>query len=158
MLLRLIPVALCCATTALGAENARPTLTKRKETVHTYGWYLRKYVAEARTRGVTPIICSPVPRVPARQLDAVPPDAGYVLWSAEVAKGQNVAFIPLHRLILARHLDQSPAEIKQKYFVEADNTHTSDAGATLNAECVVEGIRQLKDSSLASYLLAPAAK
>ena len=134
-------------------------ITKKKDTVHTYGWYLRKYVADAKARGITPIVCSPVPRVPAKPLDAVPPDAGYVLWSAEVAKDRNVAFIPLNHLILTRYLNQPPAEIKQKYFVEVDNTHTSDAGATLNAQCVVDGIRHLQNCALADHLRpVPAAK
>jgi len=33
-----------------------------KQTVHTYGWYLRRYVADAQSKGATVIICSPVPR------------------------------------------------------------------------------------------------
>lgn len=31
-------------------------------TVHTYGWYLRKYIADVKAKGATPIICSLVPR------------------------------------------------------------------------------------------------
>ena len=32
-------------------------LTGKHEVVHTYGWYLRKYIADARAHGMTPIIC-----------------------------------------------------------------------------------------------------
>ena len=33
-----------------------------------------------------------------------------------------------------------------------EHTHTSRAGAELNADCVVEGLRALKDDPLANYM------
>ena len=42
-------------------EIENPIL-KIHESVHTYGWYLRKYVTETQARGAIPIICSPIPR------------------------------------------------------------------------------------------------
>ena len=32
------------------------------ETVHTYGWYLKKFVSDAKAKGAIPIICSMIPR------------------------------------------------------------------------------------------------
>ena len=37
-------------------------ITRHQETVHTYGWYLRQIVAEARTHGATPVVLSLIPR------------------------------------------------------------------------------------------------
>lgn len=37
-------------------------LTKKPEVVHTYGWYLRKFIADTKAKGVTPIVCSLIPR------------------------------------------------------------------------------------------------
>ena len=37
-------------------------ITKKHEVVHTFGWYLRKYIADAKEKGATPIVCSLVPR------------------------------------------------------------------------------------------------
>ncbi len=37
-------------------------ITKQHEVVHTFGWYMRKYIAEANEKGAMPIVCSPVPR------------------------------------------------------------------------------------------------
>ena len=37
-------------------------ITKQHEVVHTYGWYLRQFMSEARAKGATPIVCSPIPR------------------------------------------------------------------------------------------------
>lgn len=52
--------------------------THRPEVVHTYGWYLRKYVADARDRGMTPILCSPVPRRPKEAVaEPLPAPTGY---------------------------------------------------------------------------------
>src|SRR5205823_15023768 len=45
-------------------------ITKQKEVVHTYGWYLRKYVSDARAKGMTPIVCSPVPHCPQKPVEA----------------------------------------------------------------------------------------
>ncbi|MCW3093937.1 MAG: lysophospholipase L1-like esterase [Ferruginibacter sp.] len=31
------------------------------ETVHTYGWYLKKFVQDVKAKGATPVICSMIP-------------------------------------------------------------------------------------------------
>jgi hypothetical protein len=43
-------------------------------------------------------------------------------------------------------------------FTPADNTHTSPAGAELNAQSVVEGLKLLKDVPLAVYVKPKAPK
>src|SRR5436305_7465172 len=37
-------------------------ITKQHEVVHTYGWYLRKFITDTKAKGATPIVCSLVPR------------------------------------------------------------------------------------------------
>ncbi|HZT22400.1 MAG TPA: rhamnogalacturonan acetylesterase [Verrucomicrobiae bacterium] len=128
-------------------------LTHRQEVVHTYGWYLRKYLADARARGMTPILCSPVPHVPKTEVKAGDVEHwDYVRWSGEVATNEHALFINLNQIVLSHYAGLTPAEIKAKYFTPADNTHSSPAGAELNAECVVAGLRQL-DCPLKNYLL-----
>jgi hypothetical protein len=39
-----------------------------------------------------------------------------------------------------------------KAFFPGDHTHTNQAGAKLNAETVVQGIRELKNCELKAYL------
>jgi len=127
-------------------------ITKKQETVHTYGWYLRKYISDARAKGMTPIICSPIPHVPkesAKPGDVEP--SGYVGWSHDVATNEHVLFIPLNQIIMSHYVGMTPAEVKAKYFTPADNTHTSLEGAELNAKSVVEGLRHL-DCPLKSFL------
>src|SRR5262249_11737423 len=36
--------------------------TGQKEVVHSYGWYLRQFIAETKAKQATPIVLSPVPR------------------------------------------------------------------------------------------------
>ena len=121
--------------------------------MHTYGWYLRKYIADARAKGLTPIICSPIPHCPQKPVDAGAVEkSNYVLWSEEVAAAEKSLFVPLNKIIMSHYVGLEPADIKAKYFTPADNTHTSPEGAELNAACVVEGLRELKDCPLASYL------
>ena len=128
-------------------------LTKKHEVVHTYGWYLRKYINDARAKGMTPILCSPIPHAPRTKVEAGAVENNrYVRWSEAVAENEHVPFIPLNKLVMGRYAGLAPDEIKARYFTPADGTHTSPAGAELNAAAVVEGIKGLKECPLASYL------
>ena len=53
----------------------------RHEVVHSFGWYLRKYVADARARGATPILCSLVPRDNWKDGRVVRSTDDYVAWT-----------------------------------------------------------------------------
>jgi lysophospholipase L1-like esterase len=126
---------------------------KRPETVHTYGWYLRKYISDARARGMTLILCSPIPHCPRKAVKSGDVEKSpYGEMSEAVATNPSVPFIDLNRIAMSHYAGLSPEEIKQKYFTPADNTHTSLAGAELNAQSVIEGLKLLTDSTLATYL------
>ena len=145
-------------------EEIDNLLTKKHEVVHTYGWYLRKYVADARAKGMTPILVSPIPHCPQKPVEKGTREASrYVDWSEQVATAEKSLFVDLNRLVMGRYAGMDPADIKAKYFTSADNTHTSPAGAEFNAAVVAEGIRGLQDCPLAGSLLpdrgdAPAPK
>jgi rhamnogalacturonan acetylesterase len=129
-------------------------LTGKKEVVRTYGWYLRQYVADARARGMIPILLSPVPHCPRRAVAKGDVEkSGHVGWAEEVARAEKVPFVNLNQLILARYAGMTPADIKAAYFTPADDTHTSPAGAALNAAAVAEGLRGLEGCPLKDYLL-----
>jgi len=131
-------------------------ITKKHEVVHTYGWYLRKYIADARAKGMTLILVSPIPHVPQKPVEAGQREASkHVAWCEEVAAAEKALFIDLNRLALARYVGLEPAEIKARYFTPADNGHTSPTGAELNAAAVVEGIRALRNCPLADFLVEP---
>jgi len=128
-------------------------LTKQHEVVHTYGWYLRKYIGDARAKGMTPILCTPIPHCPTEAVKAGEVEKSpYVEMSTAVAKTEKVPFINLNQTTMGHYAEMTPQEIKEKYFTPADNTHTSPAGAELNAQSVVEGLKDLKDCPLAGFL------
>jgi lysophospholipase L1-like esterase len=129
-------------------------ITKQKEVVHTYGWYMRKYVTDARAKGMTPILLSPIPHCPRQPVEKGSVEkSNYVVWSEEVAKSEKALFVNLNRIVMGKYAEMTPEDIKAKYFTPADNTHTSPAGAELNAACVVEGIRAVPDCPLKNHLL-----
>ena len=80
-------------------------ITKKHEVVHTYGWYLKNYIAEIRAAGATPIVCSPIPRNNWKDGKIVRWE-GYDAWAEEVAASEHVLFIPLDEII-ARQLDRA---------------------------------------------------
>ncbi len=128
-------------------------ITQQKEIVHTYGWYLRKYISDARAKGMTPILCTPIPHCPSAPV--MPGDvenSDFVRIAAAVAEAEKVPLVDINRLTMGEYAKQTPEEVKAKYFTPADGTHTSVEGAELNARSVVEGLRRLKDCPLAGYL------
>jgi len=128
-------------------------ITKQPETVHTYGWYMRKYIADARAKGMTPILCTPVPHCPANPVkDGDIEKSIYVNMATAVAASEKALFINLNQLAMAHYATNTPDGIKHQWFTAADNTHSSPAGAELNAGCVVAGIRALDTCPLRDYL------
>ena len=127
-------------------EVDNPVL-KIHETVHTYGWYLRKYIADTEAKGATPIICSLVPRKIWKDGKVVRNTDGYAGWAREVAEQQHVGFVDLNEIIGRRYDALGEAAVEPLF---ADpHTHTSRAGAELNAECVVSGLKALPHDPVA---------
>lgn len=142
------------------AEEIDNMVTKKHEVVRTYGWYMSKYVKDAKAKGMTPIICSLIPRCP-RPADGkitVSPatqPSGYQLWSQQVAERENVGYIDLNLLIMQAYAREDASTLGEKYFTsngKFDHTHTNLEGARLNAAQVVEGIKRLSDPSLTKFL------
>ena len=125
-------------------------LTHQPETVHTYGWYLNKYVTEARAKGMTPILCTSVSRLPqpGKELDTT----RYAAWAREFAAEQHLPLVDLNQRALDRWSGKSVEEIRTTYFAGKDTTHFNQTGAELNASCVTDGIRALNDCSLKNFL------
>lgn len=129
-------------------------ITHKPEVVHTYGWYLRKYISDARARDMTPILCTPIPHCPRKPVKAGDTEGwDYVRFATAVAQSEHTPFINLNEIILSHYAGMAPGEIKERYFTPADNTHSSLAGAELNAQSVIEGLRALTNCPLRNYLL-----
>jgi rhamnogalacturonan acetylesterase len=122
-----------------------------KETVRTFGWYMRKYGNDARAKGATVIFCSMVPHKDWSDAKIVRKESGtFVKWTAEAAKATGAAFIDLNEMI-AREYERLGAENVEPLFADK-RTHTTPAGAALNAQMVVAGLRALKKPKFDKFL------
>ncbi len=75
--------------TGNGEETLQVGVGNQKKTIHTYGWYLRQYVAEAKAKGVTVILCSQIPRNTWSGGHIKRGFDGYAQWAREAAQGQR---------------------------------------------------------------------
>lgn len=132
-------------------------LTGKHEIVHTFGWYLRKFVADARAQGATPIICSLIPRkIWGKDGKIVRNVNDYAGWAKEVAEQEKAPFIDLNGTIAARY-DALGHDAVMKLFPQVtpdEHTHPNWAGADLNARTVVAGLAALHPDPLAPYFSA----
>lgn len=127
-------------------------ITKKHEVVHTYGWYLRQFVAQAKEKGVKQvIICSPIPRN--RWKDGkVGRDTTYTTAGKEAAEQAGVFYFDLNAAVADRYDKEGEEKVTQTYFPEKETVHPCWAGAVVNADCVSQGIRKIAGCELSGYL------
>lgn len=133
-------------------EEIDNLLTKKHEVVRTYGSYLRQYITEARAKGVTPYLCTQVPR---KMWDKSGsrigrPSDGYVIWAGQVAGSEHATLLDLHETVAAGYDALGPAAV-EPLFADA-RTHTTVAGADFTAQRVVGLLKGLPDSPWISRL------
>lgn len=126
-------------------------LTKKHEVVHTYGWYLRKYIDDTKSHKSVPIVLSQVPRNIWKDGKVERASANYGGWALAVAKAEGAFSIDLNELVASRYESIGPDKVGKEYFL-TDHTHTTPSGASLNAESVVSGIRSLTNCPLRKFL------
>lgn len=124
-------------------------LTKQHETVHTFGWYLLKYIADTKSKGAIPLICSLVPRKIWKDGKIVRNGSDYAGWAADVAKAAGVPFLDLNNIIADRYDKLGPDKVNPLFGDE--HTHTSLEGAELNAGAVIAALKTLPHDPLANF-------
>ena len=139
-----------------GNETREVTLEKTgaKEVVHTYGWYLRHYIEGAKAKGATAIVLSPVPRNIWKDGKIGRASNDYGKWAAEAARDGGALFIDLNELVARRYEAAGQPKVAADFFTAADHTHTTRAGAQVNAAAVAEGVHSLSTSPLPQCLKA----
>ena len=116
-----------------------------KETVYTYGGYMRKYINETRAMGGRPVLMSLTPRKAFVNGKAEPDKR--TEWLKQVAVQENVPFVDLNGRSVAKL--NTYDSWKQEYMFYGDRIHTSYFGATMNAQSAAEGIAESTDPALA---------
>ena len=127
-------------------------ITKKQEVVHTYGWYMRKYVDDTKAVKAMPIICSPIPRNDWTNNKVKRSDSSYGGWSQKIALEKGAYFIDLNNKIALQYENLGKEKVGK--FFPTDHTHTDKEGAKLNAEIVIAELRKLKSNPFKKYLLS----
>lgn len=137
----------------------------RYTTPEDYKKNLEKFVSDVRTKGATPILCTPVER---RKFDKdsnfVDQHGKYPNIVRRVAKEKNVYLVDMHHSSMDFLVEKGNESSKQ-FFLHVkpgesekypegkeDNTHFKPAGAMVMARIFVEGIQSLKIKPLVKNL------
>jgi len=126
-------------------------IRKMNEVVHTYGWYMRRYVNETKAKGAIPIVCSPIPRNDWKDGKVIRSNDTYTTWAREIAEQTGAYFIDLHNIISDEY--EKMGEKKATTFFPQEHTHTNKEGAVFNAEIVANEIKKLKKCKLKKNML-----
>lgn len=137
------------ASTADTSHVYRLAGSGQYEVVYSFGWYLKKFIQDTRERGATPIILSLTPRNEWEKGKIERRNDTYGRWYREVAKETGAELVDVHN-ITADFLDEKGANEARHYY-NHDHTHTSLAGAQLNARSVAKGLARI-NSPLARCL------
>ncbi|RJG21271.1 rhamnogalacturonan acetylesterase [Massilia cavernae] len=134
-------------------------LTGKRETVRSYGWYLRKFIADIRAKGATPVVASLVPRKAWNESGPGPGKVrrnrdDYAGWAEQVARSEQAGFIDLNETVAQRY-DELGREQVMKLFpmtTPEERIHTNWAGAELNARMALAGLVALDQKRAAPFL------
>lgn len=127
--------------------------TGEKETVYTYGEYMRRFINDVKRRGAHPVLLSLTPRNAWTDRDSAKierVDDTFGLWAKQVAKKEHVPFIDLNEITAQKFEKFGKDKVKDMFYL--DRIHTSEFGAKVNAESFADGIRNSKGLKLANYL------
>jgi lysophospholipase L1-like esterase len=124
-------------------------LTGKPETVHTFGWYVRRMIVDTSAKGATPIVLSLTLHNTWRagQIERGPGE--YATWDAQLAKETGIAFVDLSALEAETFQDLGPQRMGKLY---RGKTHFDPAAADLHARFVVVGLEQLPGGLVESFL------
>lgn len=127
-------------------EDTKPDGSK--ELVHTFGWYMAKFVTDAQAKKATVILCSPVPHK--QRWETGRDFAAVAQWDAAVAAAHHALYFDLTLLVTAAYKKAGKDQVET--FFADKGTHTSDLGAQINASCVIAGLQGLPGRPLERFL------
>lgn len=139
----------------IGKDSLNVTIkeTGKKETVYTYGEYMRRFIHDVKAKGAHPILFSLTPRLAYEDKDSTKisrVNKTFGLWAKLVAEAEYVPFIDLNNITATKFETYGLA--KTKYMFYKDRIHSSRFGAMENAASAATGIRNYPRLELAQYL------
>ncbi|GGG90094.1 rhamnogalacturonan acetylesterase [Silvibacterium dinghuense] len=111
------------------------------ETVHTYGWYVRRMITDARSKGAHPVLVGVTVRDiwTANHIERVM--GQFNEWDRQLAKEEHIPFLDLTDLMADRFEQLGQKEVMPLF--PKDHTHNSPEGGRMNAEGVVACLKRL---------------
>ncbi|MBQ0057991.1 MAG: rhamnogalacturonan acetylesterase [Bacteroidales bacterium] len=129
----------------------------RRDTVYSYGQYMRMFINDVRARGGYPIISSLTPRnawdndsTVTRKLET------FTRWGKAVAEEMQCPWIDLEGVAAGR-METAGHWTTSSFFTVLDKIHTSRFGARHNAMCAALAIMASPGCELKQYLKSPLA-
>ncbi len=126
-------------------------------TMHTHGWYLRKFIADVQEKKGIPIASTltlrnywkdgKVERVKA----PTPGGEGMSDWTRTVAAQEKV-FLVDHSNIIGDRYDALGKDAVAKFFAGTEYLHTDTDGAIVNCEAFIAGLKAIPDMPLVNDL------
>ena len=123
------------------------------QVIYTFGWYLRKFIMDAKEKGAIPIVLSHTPRNMFDNGKIQRNTNSFGKWTREAAEQAGAYFIDLNKITgdkLEKMGYEEGLRVVGEYF-NRDHTHSSLKGAHLNAQSIAEGL-QATDCPLKEYL------
>ncbi|MFL1011681.1 rhamnogalacturonan acetylesterase [Flavisericum labens] len=124
----------------MGDETQEVKRDSITETVHTYGWYMKKMIREVKEKGALPVVLSLTPRNEWPNGIVEQRHDTYVKWAKEVAAAENAIFIDLSNALAKEY--QKLGKEKVKVFFPKDHTHTGIEGANFIALTIANLIKE----------------
>lgn len=118
------------------------------EVVHTYGWYLRKYIADAQAKGAKPILLTLTIRNIWKD-GKIERDMGYRAEIFSVGEEMKTPVADMSEIAANEFEAMGPEKTAADFPI--DHTHTSPEGAELNAKAVADSLKAAK-LDVAMYL------
>ena len=125
-------------------------IRKIREVVHSYGWYMRRYVRETKARSAIPIVCSLVPRDNWKDGKVVRSADSYALWAKQIAEQDEACLMIFPGLIAVEYEKMGEQEVRK--FFPADHTHTNLEGAKLNAAIVANALKKINPGNIIKHM------
>lgn len=133
----------------IGEETVVVNTSNGQETVHTFGWYLRKMIADVKAKRGVPVISGMVPRNYWTG-DKLQSDWPFANYAKQVAQAAGVLYVDHTKYSVAKFQALGPT--KAKTYFPNDNTHTNPAGAIINADAFIQAIKCGGSNKLQQYL------
>jgi rhamnogalacturonan acetylesterase len=125
-----------------------PLAGQTTETVHTYGWYIRKYIADTKAKGAIPILLTPTIRNIWIE-GHIERDMGFRDFDTQIAAAEHIQLVDMASV--AASAFEKLGKQQTALLFPIDHTHTSPEGAELNAGFVAQALRNAH-SPVAAYL------